>query len=468
MRGTAGARLVLRGRTERHSFAAAAHAREPRDREGKVYYYMALTILLLIYVGLRWLTRSQFGLVLAGIRLQESRMAFFGYRVQNYKGVVFALAGTIAGLSGGLYAFHEGYVGPGQLGPVLSTQVVLYVLFGGVGTLVGAVVGVGLIDLFSYLLSQQWETGWPIVLGLLLLAVILFRPTGLIGFLVSQRERIGSFGGRAAAREEKAGRQHKRGTGAMTEMAAASILLEVRGLKKIYATLTALGGVDLTVTGNSFHGLIGPNGSGKTTLLKCIAGAEAPTAGAVTFLGQDITNAAPAERSRAGMSLKFQITSVLPEPACLRQCAARAAGAGDAMLALAFSRSRAALHQRALEMLAPVRPRQPAATSWRDRCRMGSSNGSRSPWRCRAQPRAAPARRANRRDEPAGTPRHRRSCWPRFERAVRCSSSSTTWISSRTSATRADGAGSRAGRGQRRDPDGPEQRQGQEAYLAHA
>ena len=66
-------------------------------------------------------------------------MAFFGYKVQNYKGVVFALAGMIAGLSGGLYAFHEGYVGPGQLGPVLSTQVVLYVLFGGVGTLVGGI-----------------------------------------------------------------------------------------------------------------------------------------------------------------------------------------------------------------------------------------------------------------------------------------------------------------------------------------
>jgi branched-chain amino acid transport system ATP-binding protein/urea transport system ATP-binding protein len=137
----------------------------------------------------------------------------------------------------------------------------------------------------------------------------------------------------------------------MTEMAAASILLEVRGLKKIYATLTALGGVDLTVTGNSFHGLIGPNGSGKTTLLKCIAGAEAPTAGAVTFLGQDITNAAPAERSRAGMSLKFQITSVLPSLRVYDNVLL-ALQAQDAMLALAFSRSRAALHQRALEMLA--------------------------------------------------------------------------------------------------------------------
>jgi branched-chain amino acid transport system permease protein len=164
--------------------------------EGWVYYYMALAILILIYAGLRRLTRSQFGLVLAGIRLQESRMAFFGYKVQNYKAAVFALAGVIAGISGGLYGFHEGYVGPGQLGPVLSTQVVLYVLFGGVGTLVGAVVGVGMIDLFSFLLSQKWETGWPIVLGLLLLAVILFRPTGVIGLLVSERERMGSFGKR--------------------------------------------------------------------------------------------------------------------------------------------------------------------------------------------------------------------------------------------------------------------------------
>ncbi len=171
--------------------------------EGKTYYYMALAILVAIYLGLRWLTRSQFGLVLAGIRLRESRMAFFGYKVQNYKGLVFALAGMVAGMSGGLYAFHEGYVGPGQLGPVLSTQVVLYVLFGGVGTLVGAVVGVGIIDLFSFHLSHLWETGWPIVLGLLLLVVVMFRPTGLIGFLVSERERVGSFGRRETGSKDK-------------------------------------------------------------------------------------------------------------------------------------------------------------------------------------------------------------------------------------------------------------------------
>src|SRR6195952_1517226 len=89
-------------------------------------------------------------------------------------------------------------------------------------------------------------------------------------------------------------------------------LLEAKGLIKIFGKLTALNGADLSIAENEFHGLIGPNGSGKSTLMKCIAGAETPTRGTVTFAGRDITQATPAERGRAGMSLKFQITSVLP------------------------------------------------------------------------------------------------------------------------------------------------------------
>jgi branched-chain amino acid transport system permease protein len=162
--------------------------------EGPVFYYLALVVLILVYLALRLLVRSQFGLVLAGIRQQESRIVFFGYNTQTYKGIAFTLAGLIAGLSGGLYAFHEGYVGPGQLGPVLSTQVVLYALFGGVGTLIGPIIGTGLTDLLSFHLSTFWNTGWPIILGLLLLVIVMFKPTGLIGFIVSDRERVGSFG----------------------------------------------------------------------------------------------------------------------------------------------------------------------------------------------------------------------------------------------------------------------------------
>jgi ABC-type branched-subunit amino acid transport system ATPase component len=90
-------------------------------------------------------------------------------------------------------------------------------------------------------------------------------------------------------------------------------LLEVTGLTKMFGQLRALDGVDLSVRAGTFHGLIGPNGSGKSTLLNAIAGAHAPTSGTIRFDDTDITAAPPFERARAGLSLKFQITSVLPE-----------------------------------------------------------------------------------------------------------------------------------------------------------
>ena len=89
-------------------------------------------------------------------------------------------------------------------------------------------------------------------------------------------------------------------------------LLDVQGIKKNFGALKALDGAGLAIGENSFHGLIGPNGSGKSTLLKAIAGAHFADAGSVVFDGRDLTRALPYERSRAGMSLKFQITVCCP------------------------------------------------------------------------------------------------------------------------------------------------------------
>jgi ABC-type uncharacterized transport system ATPase subunit len=90
-------------------------------------------------------------------------------------------------------------------------------------------------------------------------------------------------------------------------------LLEISRLSKVFGQLRALDGVDLAVRAGTFHGLIGPNGSGKSTLLNAIAGAHPPSGGSIHFDGRDITTALPFERSRVGLSLKFQITSVLSE-----------------------------------------------------------------------------------------------------------------------------------------------------------
>lgn len=160
------------------------------------FFYLTLAILVLVYLGCRVLVRSQFGLALVGIREQEERIGFFGYRAPVLKAVIFSAAGAIAGLAGGLYAYQQGFVGPNMIGVDLSTEIVLYCLFGGIGTLVGPILGVVVIESFSYILSQEYPEIWPILLGLLLLLVILLRPSGLISLVVSERERVGDFGPR--------------------------------------------------------------------------------------------------------------------------------------------------------------------------------------------------------------------------------------------------------------------------------
>ena len=131
-------------------------------------------------------------------------------------------------------------------------------------------------------------------------------------------------------------------------------LLEASGLVKVFGKLMALNGAALSIAENEFHGLIGPNGSGKSTLMKCVAGAETPTSGTVTFDGRDITQASPAERARAGMSLKFQITSVLPA-LTLYDNILLALQAQTSLPRLVFSRTRGILHDRVMAMLEQFR-----------------------------------------------------------------------------------------------------------------
>lgn len=127
-------------------------------------------------------------------------------------------------------------------------------------------------------------------------------------------------------------------------------LLEVHGLTKVFGRLVALSGVDLAIRENEFHGLIGPNGSGKSTLMKCVAGAEVPTAGTIRFAGQDITVSTPAKRARAGLTLKFQITSVFPA-LTVYDNVLLALQARSSTTGLIFSRTRAALHEHVMHLL---------------------------------------------------------------------------------------------------------------------
>jgi ABC-type branched-subunit amino acid transport system ATPase component len=121
------------------------------------------------------------------------------------------------------------------------------------------------------------------------------------------------------------------------------VLLQVEGVSKTFGALQALEGVDLSVQAGTFHGLIGPNGSGKSTLLKAIAGAHFPSSGKITFAGLDVTTTLPYERARAGLSLKFQITAVLPELSVYDNVLL-ALQAGQRLWSLVRSSTRRAVH----------------------------------------------------------------------------------------------------------------------------
>lgn len=169
---------------------------------GRPFYFFALAVLATFYLLMRWMTRSSFGLALAGLREGEGRMAYLGFRVQHLKVIAFITAGAAAGVAGGLYALHEGFVWPKMLGVVIATQIVLYVILGGSGTLIGAVIGTVTVEVLSFFLSDQFQHVWPILLGMLLLIVVLFRPSGLVSLITSERERIGDFSPREMGSRE--------------------------------------------------------------------------------------------------------------------------------------------------------------------------------------------------------------------------------------------------------------------------
>ena len=193
-------------------------------------------------------------------------------------------------------------------------------------------------------------------------------------------------------------------------------LLEVRGVAKSFRTLRALEGVDVDVQAGTFHGLIGPNGSGKSTLLKAIAGAHFADGGTIVFDGHDITRATPYERARLGLSLKFQITAVLPELSVYDNVLL-AIQSGESVVRLLLSSSRRALRRRGHGTPRAFPPDRPRRRS-RRRAQPRPAAVARDRHGAGAQAQAPAARRADRRHEPGGAAGDRRPCWRRSRRSA--------------------------------------------------
>lgn len=157
----------------------------------RALYLVTAIVLLLALLGARWLMRSKTGLVLEAIRDNERRLEFLGYSAASFKIFVFALSGALAGAAGLLYAPQVGIITPSQIGVLPSLEVVIWVAFGGRGTLWGAILGAISINWLRSILTATYPTLWPIILGALFVGVILVFPGGLAALIGRLTTAIG-------------------------------------------------------------------------------------------------------------------------------------------------------------------------------------------------------------------------------------------------------------------------------------
>lgn len=164
------------------------------------WYWIFLTVLLLVVLGARNLLRSPAGRALRSLHDAETAALTCGVDARRYKIQVFVVSCGLAGAMGALYAHYAAFITPSATSLVRSVEYVMMVVIGGVGSVAGAIVGATIVTLLPQALSgmEQYET---LLIGGILLLSILLLPNGLVPELQqrwrSWRGRRGAGGGRA-------------------------------------------------------------------------------------------------------------------------------------------------------------------------------------------------------------------------------------------------------------------------------
>jgi branched-chain amino acid transport system permease protein len=146
-------------------------------------HWFVLAVVVISFLLLRRITQSPFGKVLQSIRENESRTRAIGYSVERYKIVAVMLSGLFAGLSGILYALQNKFAAPDFVFFVISGEVVIFNVMGGMGTLVGPVAGAAFFFLLREGLSRYFTEYYLIPVGIIFTAMVIFMPQGILGFL---------------------------------------------------------------------------------------------------------------------------------------------------------------------------------------------------------------------------------------------------------------------------------------------
>ena len=170
------------------------------------FYVCAVIAIIAFYISLR-IFRSPFGMMLRAVKSNQQRMSYTGLNPRPYTLAAFVISGMYAGLAGGLLASMDPLAGAERMQWTVGGEVVIMTILGGAGTLLGPVLGAGVIKYLENIFSKINETvlhgwfsflpdgaedfvvgvlsvftgkGWHLTLGLLFMLVVTFLPGGLV------------------------------------------------------------------------------------------------------------------------------------------------------------------------------------------------------------------------------------------------------------------------------------------------
>ena len=281
------------------------------------FYLLALGFALLALAAAMAVYHSRLGLGLFAIHDDEDVAEVMGVPTFRYKLGTFALSCALAGAVGGVHAMFVSYVTTQEtFGIVVPLTVVLMSVLGGARHWAGPAIGAAVITalLYAFTAGDNAVVG-KAVIGVVLIAVILFLPQGLIGPLLARRaRRAAEQGGPAFASRTATAALAQRGmSGASLPPArpASAVvgapLLRVHAVSKSFKAIHALREVSFEVRRGEILGLVGPNGSGKSTMINCVSGHLALSAGRIEFDGRPVSSLAPHRIARAGIARTYQI-----------------------------------------------------------------------------------------------------------------------------------------------------------------
>ncbi|MCW5626041.1 MAG: ABC transporter permease [Burkholderiales bacterium] len=148
--------------------------------EGSSLYYLAIGMIVLVYLGLRMLLNSRFGNVIVAIREDPQRAELLGYDVRKYQLVTFIIGSSLAGLSGVLYTSWGQFITPSSVGLPAAAMPIVWVAFSGRGDITATMVGSFLILVAFQTITVHSQQAALILMGAMLLTTVMVAPQGFV------------------------------------------------------------------------------------------------------------------------------------------------------------------------------------------------------------------------------------------------------------------------------------------------